>query len=120
VGRPLSCSDRLASNLSAEDEFASEPGKRTTSCTDKGEGRTLTGMRVRATVVGNTLVLDNDLQLPEGARVEADLQMVNDDEGVEVDAETAAELELAHNEADAGDFVSEEEVWAGLKARRQQ
>jgi hypothetical protein len=79
----------------------------------------MTGMRVRATVVGNTLVVDNDVQLPEGARVEADLQMVDDGEGVEVDAETAAELELAHQEADAGDFVSEEEVWANLEARRQ-
>ncbi len=63
--------------------------------------------------------MDNDLELPEGARVEAELQMVDDCEGVEVDAEMAAELELAHQEADADDFVSEEEVWATLVARRQ-
>lgn len=79
----------------------------------------MTGIRVKATVVGNTLVVDNDVQLPEGARVEAELQMLDDGEGVEVEAETAAELELAHQEADAGDFVSEAEVLISLDARRQ-
>lgn len=35
-----------------------------------------------------------------------------------MDEETARELELAQQEADAGDFVSEEEVWADIEARR--
>ena len=50
----------------------------------------MTNMRVTATVVGNTLVVDD---------------------------ETAAELAQALKEADAGDFVSEEEVWASIEAR---
>lgn len=79
----------------------------------------MTPMRVKATVVGNTLVVDDDVHLPEGTRVEAELQLV-DSEGVVVDAATAAELELAHQEADAGDLVGEEEVWASLEARRRE
>ena len=104
----------------------------------------MAGMRVKATVVGNTLVLedgvtlpkestavdivmldadtetllrDQDVQLPDGARVEAELRLVENGEGVVVDDETAAELEQAHKEADAGDFVTEEEVWADIEAR---
>lgn len=100
---------------SADRPVANTVGR--TSCAKDDEGRTMQGMRVKATVVGNTLVVDNDVHLPEGARVEADLQMLETD-GVEVDADTAAELELAHQEADAGDFVSEEEVFANLAARR--
>lgn len=77
----------------------------------------MAGMRVTATVVGNTLLLDQDVQLPDGARVEAELRLVENGEGVVVDDETAAELEQAHKEADAGDFVTEEEVWADIEAR---
>jgi hypothetical protein len=78
----------------------------------------MTAMRVTATVVGNTLVVDSGVEFPEGARVEAELRLVEGAAGVVVDEETAAELELAHQEADAGDFVSEEEVLASLRARR--
>lgn len=74
-------------------------------------------MRVKATVVGNTLVVDSDVQLPEGTRVEAELHVLEGSEGVTVDEETVQELEQALKEADAGDFVSEEEVWAGIEAR---
>ncbi len=72
-------------------------------------------MRVKATVVGNTLVPDGDLELPEGTRVEAVLRIIDD--GVEVDDETAAELELGHQEADAGDFVTEEDLLASIDSR---
>ena len=84
----------------------------------RGWAHRMTPMQVKATDVGNTLVVDEDVHLPEGARVEGELQVVDGGEGVEVDDATAAELELAHREADAGDFVSEEEVWASLEARR--
>jgi len=60
-------------------------------------------------------VVDDDVVLPEGARVEGELRLVEAG-SVSVDAETAAELEKAHQEADAGDFVSAEEVFAGLTA----
>ncbi|MDP3232853.1 MAG: hypothetical protein Q8N26_08755 [Myxococcales bacterium] len=73
-------------------------------------------MRVKATVVRNTLVPDGELQLPEGTRVEAVLRIIDD--GVEIDDETAADLELALQEADAGDFVTEEEFWASIEWRR--
>jgi predicted transcriptional regulator len=76
----------------------------------------MTTMRVKATVVGNTLALDGELQLPEGARVDAVLRIIDD--GVEIDDETVAELELALQEADAGDFVTEEELWASVESRR--
>lgn len=75
------------------------------------------GMRVKATVVGNTLVVDDDVQLPEGTRVEVDLQVMEGGEGVVLDEETVAELQQAIKEADAGDFVSEEDVWARIEAR---
>lgn len=74
-------------------------------------------MRMKARVVGNTLVVEDGVSLPEGAEVEVDV-VLHVPEGVEVDEETARELELAHQEADAGDFVSEEEVWADIEARR--
>lgn len=74
-------------------------------------------MRVKATVVGNTLVVDDDVVLPDGARVEGELRLVEPG-SVRVDAETVAELEKAHQEADAGDFVSAEEVLARLEAPR--
>lgn len=77
----------------------------------------MTAMRVTATVVGNTLVVDSSVELPEGTRVEVELHVVEGGEGVVVDDETAAELALALKEADAGDFVSEEEVWASIEAR---
>jgi predicted transcriptional regulator len=77
----------------------------------------MTAMRVTATVVGNTLVVDDSVELPEGTRVEVDFHVVEGGEGVVVDEETVAELEQALKEADAGDFVSEEEVWARIEAR---
>lgn len=49
-------------------------------------------MRVKARVVGNTLVVEGGVSLPEGAEVEVVVRAV----GVEVDDE----FELAHQEAD--------------------
>jgi hypothetical protein len=96
---------------------AGETSTRPTGPTDERKDDTMAGIRVTATVVGNTLLLDQDVQLPDGARVEAELRLVENGEGVVIDDETAAELEQALKEADAGDFVTEEEVWAKFKAR---
>lgn len=62
--------------------------------------------------MGNTLVMDAGVSLPEGAEVEVDVLLR--EESVEVDEATARELERAHEEADAGDFASEHEVAADL------
>lgn len=70
-------------------------------------------MRVKARVVGNTLVVEAGVSLPEGAEVEVDVLLRSED-SVEVDEATAKELELAHREADAGDFAGEHEVAADL------
>jgi hypothetical protein len=76
------------------------------------------GMRVRVRVVGNTLVVDKDVQLPpEGEELEAELRLVSDGQP---DEETVQELMAALKEADAGDFVSREDVWARIKARHRE
>ena len=77
-------------------------------------------MRVKVRVVGNTLVLDEDAQLPpEGVRLEAELRVVPEAAAdFEMDEETEEDLVQALKEADAGDFVSEEEVLADFEARR--
>ncbi len=78
----------------------------------------MTDMRVvKGKVVGNTVVLEE--VLPEGSDVDVVLRAVPraESEGVEVDDETAQELMLALKEADAGDFVSEEEVLAQIEAQ---
>lgn len=59
--------------------------------------------------MGNTVVLEE--VLPEGVAVDV---VVHDST---VDEETVAELQQALREADAGEFVSEEEVWAAIEAR---
>ncbi len=52
-------------------------------------------MRVMATVVGKTVVVDSDVRLPEGSRVELVLRATNDDETPtwDVTDEDWAELE---------------------------
>lgn len=78
----------------------------------------MTDMRVvKGKVVGNTVVLEE--VLPEGSDVDVVLRTVPsaNSEGVELDEETAQELMLALKEADAGDFVSEEEVLAQIEAQ---
>lgn len=75
-------------------------------------------MRVKVRVVGNTLVVDKNVQLPpEGEELEAELRVVSDGQP---DEETVQELMAALKEADAGDLVSQEDVWARIKARRRE
>jgi hypothetical protein len=75
-------------------------------------------MRVKVRVVGNTLVVDEDVQLPpEGAELEAELRIVSDGQP---DETTVQELMAAMKEAEAGDLISREEVWARIKARRRE
>lgn len=80
----------------------------------------MVGMRVKVRVAGNTLVLEEDVQLPpEGAHLEAELKLVSEAAtDFEMDEETEKDLVQALKEADAGDFVSEEEVWADIEAAR--
>jgi len=74
------------------------------------------GMRVKVRVVGNTLVVDDDVQLPpEGAELEAELRVVSDGQP---DEETEQEILAAVKEADeGGEFVSSEELWASISSR---
>ena len=71
---------------------------------------------LKAHVRGGRLELDEPLDLPEG--VEVRLALVVDDDDLD-DAERAAlHASIEESEADfeAGRVVSEEEVWARLKA----
>lgn len=72
------------------------------------------GMRVKATVVGNTLVLEDGVTLPEGTEVE----VLTRDEGVHIDDATAEELAEAMKEADTEEGVPAEEVFAALPPRK--
>ena len=75
----------------------------------------MTDMRVvKGKVVGNTVVLEE--VLPEGSDVDVVLRALPSANS-ELDEETAQELMLALKEADAGDFVSEEEVLAQIEAQ---
>ncbi len=74
----------------------------------------MTAMRVKATVVGNTLVLEDGVTLPEGTEVE----VLTDDEGVHIDDATAIELAEAMKEADTEEGVPAEEVFASLPPRK--
>jgi hypothetical protein len=74
----------------------------------------MAGMRVKATVVGNTLVLEEGVTLPEGTQVE----VLTSDEGVHIDDATAAELAEAMKEADTEEGVAAEDVFAALPPRK--
>lgn len=79
---------------------------------------TMRRMRVKVRVVGNTLVVDEGVQLPpEGEELEAELRVVS---AGQPDEETVQELMAALKEADAGEFVSREELWARIRARRRE
>ncbi len=73
-------------------------------------------MKVRVKVVGNTLVPDEDVNLPEGARVEVVLCATG--EGVYVDEASEAELAAAMGEADTEKGRTTEEVFGQLPPRR--
>ena len=91
----------------------SEPG-----CATGEEARTMTAMRVKATVVGNTLVVDSDVGLPEGARVEVMVRAVaNDDESTwDVSDEDWAALQTAMDEAESTEGIPLEVALAELRA----
>ena len=78
----------------------------------------MTAMRVKATVVGNTLVVDSDVGLPEGARVEVMVRAVaNDDESTwDVSDEDWATLQTAMDEAESTEGIPMEVALAELRA----
>jgi len=78
----------------------------------------MTAMRVKATVVGNTLVVDSDVGLPEGARVEVMVRAVaNDDESTwDVSDEDWAALQTAMDEAESTEGIPLEVALAELRA----
>lgn len=80
----------------------------------------MTAMRVKATVVGNTLVVDSDVGLPEGARVELVLRAVGDDDEStwDVSDEDWAELQTAMDEAETAEGIPAEVALAELRAMK--
>lgn len=77
-------------------------------------------MRVKATVVGKTLVVDSDVGLPEGSRVELVLRATNDDETPtwDVTDEDWTELQAAMDEAESAEGVPAEVALAELRAMK--
>lgn len=76
-------------------------------------------MRAKAKVVGNTLVLEDNLALPEGAEVDLVLRVVDGDvDGWDVSDEAWAELEASMDEADRGELIPAETVLAELRAAK--
>lgn len=80
----------------------------------------MTLMRVKATVVGNTLVVDSDIGLAEGARVEVVLRAVGDDDSSpwDVSDEDWAELQSAMDEAETAEGIPAEVALAELRAMK--
>ncbi len=77
-------------------------------------------MRVKATVVGNTLVVDTNVGLPEGARVELVMRAVNDgDESTwDVSDDDWADLQTAMDEAETAEGIPAEDALAELRAMK--
>jgi hypothetical protein len=75
---------------------------------------------MKATVVGKTLVVDSDVGLPEGARVELVLRAVGeDDESTwDVSDEDWAELQTAMDEAETAEGIPAEVALAELRAMK--
>ena len=80
----------------------------------------MTAMRVKATVVGNTLVVDSNVGLPEGARVEVVLRAVNEDDELtwDVSDEAWAELQAAVDEAETAEGLPADAALAELRAMK--
>jgi len=78
----------------------------------------MTGMRVKATVVGNTLVVEDGVPLPEGTRVNVVLRAVGDEdaESWDLSDEEWAELDESIAEADRGELIPADVVLAELRA----
>ena len=72
---------------------------------------------LKAHVKGGRLVLDEPTNLPEGAEVR--VALVDDDELDDAErAELHAAIVASEAELDAGQGVSEDEIWARLRAIR--
>ena len=74
------------------------------------------GMRVKATVVGNTLVVEDGVPLPEGTRVDVVLRAVGDADGWDLSDDEWAELDESVAEADRGELIPADLVLAELRA----
>ena len=74
-------------------------------------------MRVKATVVGNTLVVEDGVPLPEGTRVDVVLRAVGDDsDGWDLSDDEWAEIDESIAEADRGELIPADVVLAELRA----
>ncbi|MBL8920945.1 MAG: hypothetical protein JNJ54_18930 [Myxococcaceae bacterium] len=77
-------------------------------------------MRVKATVLGKTLVLDGEVGLPDGARVDVVMREVSDDDTGTWDVSDSdwAELQAAMDEAETAEGTPAEVVLAELRAMK--
>ena len=74
-------------------------------------------MRVKATVVGNTLVVEDGVPLPEGTRVDVVLRAVGEDaDGWDLSDDEWAAIDESIAEADRGELISADVVLAELRA----
>ncbi len=80
----------------------------------------MTPMRVKATVVGNTLVVDTKVGFPEGARVEVVLRAVDEDNQPtwDVSDDEWLELQAAVDEAESAEGIPAEVALAELRAMK--
>jgi hypothetical protein len=75
------------------------------------------GMRVKAVVVGNTLVVRDGVSLPEGTEVEVVLRRATvAADGWDLADADWAEIDESIAEADRGDVIAAEAVLAELRA----
>ena len=76
----------------------------------------MAGMRVKATVVGNTLVVADGVPLPEGTRVDVVLRAVEgDSDGWDLSDDEWAEIDESIAEADRGELIPAAVVLAELR-----
>ncbi len=73
-------------------------------------------MRVKAIVVGNTLVVEDGVPLPEGTRVDVVLRAEDDSDGWDLSDHEWAEIDESIAEADRGELISADTVLAELRA----
>lgn len=77
----------------------------------------MAAVRVKATVVGNTLVVEEGVPLPQGTRVDVVLRAAGDDAaGWDLSDEAWAELDESIAEADRGGLIPADVVLAELRA----
>lgn len=77
-------------------------------------------MRLKATVVGKTLIVDSDVGLPEGARAEVVLRAFDDNNPTwDVSDEDWAELQASVDEAETSEGIPAETALAELRAMKE-